>query len=159
MKKILSIAIFALIILAIPVMAMAAGNVTQSLKIIPNSDKAILTFSFIGDSGGGTLPATPTSATITEKIQGMYIIQVVTNPGLVAPTTLWDVTITDDDGLDLMGGTMADRSETATQRAIPKIDTTNGIFGGAIIPGTITLNITGNSVNSATGTVILYLSK
>lgn len=135
------------------------GTVIQSLKLIPNTDKAILTFNFIADDTAATVPATPTSAEITSEIQGMYIIQVVTNPGLVAPQDNWAITITDDDGLDLMGGTLVARSDTLTQRAIPRIDTTYGIFGGAIIPGTITLNISGNNVNSATGTVILYLSR
>jgi len=87
----------------------------------------------------------------------MYIDEVRTYPQTTNPTAAWDAVINDTGGLDLMGGTLADRSASAAQRAIPAMITS--IYGGSMIMDAFTLVITGNSVNSAGIIVKVFLSK
>jgi hypothetical protein len=47
-------------------------------------------------------------ATETVALDGQ-IIKVVTNPGVAAPTADYDITLVDDDGLDVAQGLLADR--------------------------------------------------
>jgi hypothetical protein len=80
-----------------------------------------------------------------------------TNPGTVNPTASYDVTVTDDDGYDLLGGAGANRSATNTERVLPIV--ASGIVGTVAVNGNTTINITGNSVNSAQTTITLFFSK
>jgi hypothetical protein len=44
------------------------------------------------------------------------LIRVVTNPDdVAAPTTLYDITLVDEDGFDIAGGELANRSATVTE--------------------------------------------
>ena len=54
------------------------------------------------------------------------------------------------------GGTLADRDETNSEQAVPCVDTTNSVYGARWVSGKLTLNLSGNSVASATGTVVVY---
>jgi len=122
---------------------MAAGSVTQSWT------SPTLTFSWVGDVSGGGVPAE-----ISELEFNAYVCLVVTNPGTTAPTDNYDITLTDEDGIDIMGGQLANRDTADSESAVPKIGT---VYGCRPIDGTITLNITNNSVNSATGTVKVWI--
>jgi hypothetical protein len=82
-------------------------------------------------------------------------MKIVTNPGATAPTDNWDFVLNDSDGVDVLGGAGANRDTANSEQVYPTIS-------GATIPvwlekGTYTLAMSGNSVNSATGTVTLYL--
>lgn len=137
----------------------AAGTVTQALDNYPNANMQVVTFSWTGDAINGTVPSTVTSDSITNGISGWYVYAIETNPGSVAPTTLYDIVINDSEGLDISGGMLANRSATVTEKITPRLDSTYSIFGGVLIDGTLTLVITNQSVVSATGTVKLILSK
>lgn len=160
MKRILISVLFILFFI-VPILCWSAGTVTQSLAIQPNnSNLKILTFAWVGDAGGGTVPATNTNTEITKAIQGHSVYMVVTIPGSgVAPTNLYDITLKDGDGLDTMGGTLADRSATVTELALPKLESVSPIYGKRPVNGVITLTITNQNVNSATGTVRIYLTR
>lgn len=67
-----------------------------------------------------------------------------------SPTALYDITLTDTSGLDVMNGTMADRSQTATESVQPK-------FGGIPVYGPLTVNISNNSVVSASGIIRIFI--
>lgn len=139
--------------------AMAVGTVTQTLDKYPNANMRVLTYSWTGDAANGTVPSTATSAAITADIAGWYVYAIETNPGTVAPTTLYDIVINDAESLDIAGGMLANRSATATEKITPRLDSTYSIFGGVLVDSTLTLVITNQSVNSAVGTVKLILAK
>jgi hypothetical protein len=105
--------------------------------------------SFIADAADGSIPDTSLT-----NLAG-YIMKIVTNPGATAPTDNWDFVLNDSDGVDVLGGAGANRDTANSEQVYPTIS-------GATIPvwlekGTYTLAMSGNSVNSATGTVTLYL--
>ena len=70
----------------------------------------------------------------------------ITNPGTPAPTANYDITLTDEDGIDLLDGAGANRHTSNSESFYPLIGAQP--FAQPIL-GTITLNITNNSVNSA----------
>jgi hypothetical protein len=111
-------------------------------------------FSFTGDSTNGTFVSTACSA----PIKG-YVTRVVVNPGSTAPTASYDITLTTtNNGEDIMGGKLADRSASDTEAMRP-YDSGSGTYGDVYVDGTVTLNISNNSINSATGTVTLYCER
>lgn len=112
----------------------------------------IVTYSWTGDAADGTVPSNAMTAAVSGRVFGLYLVQVETNPGSVAPTAGYDIVVNDADGLDVMGGALADRSATATEVAFPGVT-------GRPNDGALTLVISGQSVVSATGTIKLYFSK
>lgn len=140
-----------------------AGSVTQTLEVkeptgISTGGKAkVLTFSWTADAADGSVPDTAVNVANLAAIQGMLIHQITTNPGAVAPTAGYDIVINDDDGIDIAGGALTNRSATVSERVVPKADVANSIFGPVPVGDSLTLQITGNLVNGATGTVKLFL--
>jgi len=133
-------------------MAWAAGSVcTQVVTDVPETTSQavtkVLTFTCTGDDSTGAFPSTALSAANFAKISGMYIIEVRTYPQTTNPTAAWDAVINDAGGLDLMGGTLANRSASAAESAVPAMIT--GIYGGRKVIDAFTMVITGNSVHSA----------
>lgn len=146
MKRILALAaVLALAVFAAD--ARAAGSVSQTITKQPGG-VSVLTFTCTADSSGGSYPSTAT----TVPIYG-YVFLVVTNPGSTAPTDNYDIVLNDADGIDVMGGMLANRDTSTSEQAVPKIDSTNSIYGPRYVGSTLTLVITNNSVNSA-GTVV-----
>src|SRR3990167_1003625 len=56
-----------------------------------------------------------TSTAIDEEISG-ELLALETNPGSPAPTANYDITITDEDGLDVLHGVGANRHTTDTEK-------------------------------------------
>ena len=83
-----------------------------------------------------------------------YVFMVVTDPGATAPQALYDITLLDSDGIDVMGGELANLSATATEQAVPKI---GAVYGTRFVRGPLTLTISNNNVNTALGEVIIYI--
>ena len=77
-------------------------------------------------------------------------------PGSTAPTPLYDVEFNDVNDVDLFGGELNNGDNATSMHAIPKIG--NG-YGKVVGDGEYTLSITNNSVNSATGEVIFYITQ
>lgn len=123
-----------------------------------NGNTFIVVFSWTGASNDGDV--TPTACT---GAINAYIKKVVTDPGDgVPPTDNYDITLTDSNGLDVMGGKLANRDTANTEVAYP-YDTVSTSYPaeGTYVAGTITLNIddASQAVNSATGTVTIYCDK
>lgn len=132
--------------------AMAVGTVTQTMTRLGDSTFYILTISWTADAAAATVPATALITTGAGRTtDGFIITQVITNPGSVAPTDNYDITLVDADGFDIMGGALVDRDTANTERAVPAVV-------NAILPGTVTFTLANNAVNSATGTVMIYLA-
>ncbi len=156
-RLVLFAAILALLALPSVGESAAVGTCGQSVETPWNqSGGKILIFRCTASADDGSFPSTDTSAEITAAIEGLYIAEVRVNPG-TAPTTLYDIVLNDVDGIDLMGGTMADRSATVSQRSIPAV--APGIYGGTLAYGPLTLAITGNLVNSAVVVVKVFLAR
>jgi len=98
------------------------------------------------------------SGTDTGRITG-EILRVVTNPGATAPTDNYDVVITDADGVDVLGGTGADRDTTSSEQFVPVIQTVVGsnTYGSTVfVDSVLSLSIT-NAGNAKQGVVTMYL--
>lgn len=105
-------------------------------------------FAWTGDGAGGAV----TSFT-TPKIVG-YVFSGVTNPGSVVPTDNYDITLKDDNGVDVFGGELLNRDEANSEQATPKI---GNAYGTRFVNSKLTFAISGQSVNSATGTLDVYV--
>jgi hypothetical protein len=94
-----------------------------------------------------------TNGSFTSEIFGVAgcLFYAVTNPGAVAPTDNYDITISNADGIDLAATQLTDR-DTANSEAV-KITTIQ------CVNGDVTLAIANNSVNSATGVIRLFFGR
>lgn len=92
-------------------------------------------------STDGSFPTATLQSLGLGDVSGRLLVS-ASNPGAVAPTDNWDYALTDEDGLNRMGSSGTDRDTTTSER-VALTDTY--IARGE----TLTLAITGNSVNSA----------
>ena len=145
--------IIVLAILALSSMAFAADSVVTVKRNTAHNGMEVVVFTWLANTVTGAVPATSTS-TKWPKDRAGCIAKVVTNPGSTAPTDNYDITLTDADGVDLMGGELADRDTSTSEVAVPKIDTT---FGCVVVTESFIMNITGQSVSAATGTMSVYI--
>lgn len=128
--------------------ATAGACVQTKAQVTTTSDTRVVTFTCTGNSSDGTFPAIAFSTTTLAYVKGYFLYQVITDPGSTAPTDNWDYTITDANGVDVLGGTGANRHTTTTQMNFPLI--TTGVYYTPPVVDTWTVNISGNSVASAT---------
>lgn len=134
MKKLVTLLVVFALLLTSGV-AFAAGTVTlTTTDNVMGQDVVVYTYTLTADAADGSFPAT-----VSRPIDG-WIIRVETNPGSTAPTALWDLTLVDVDGLDVMGGVLANRSASATEHVLAP---------QPYVRGPVTITPTGNSVNSA----------
>lgn len=168
MKKLFPVIILVTLLLAAltpNLFAAAAGDSVciQSTKYIPPTLPGsrpvvgVYTFSCTGDSTDGSFLAMPFTTSLIQKFMGFYLYKVITNPGATSPTDNWDFTITDANSIDILGGSGANRHTTTSQMTAPLL--TTGVYFAQPVLGPWTLNITGNSVNSATLVIDLVFVK
>ena len=108
----------------------------------------IITFTWVGDSADGTLPSTVVP---NGKVYGT-LLRLVTDPGTPAPTALYDISVTDEDGLDVLGAAGQNRSATVTEEAELKMTTFQ-----RVVANTLTFVLTGQAVLSAQGVARIYI--
>ena len=161
MKKIIITIVLAILLTASMSWAAAPGTCTQSFAEVYSASGptplATLTFTCTASAENATFPSTATTQTITDQIAGRYILEVRTNPGATAPQALYDIAINDTDGIDLMGGSLENRSATVSEAAPPAIMT--GVYWPRPIDGALTLAVTGNNINSAISVIKVILSR
>lgn len=153
MKRLIAFAVL-LGTLAVSAGAWAASSISGAetyTRNTPRESVQVITVEWTAHTDG-----TVTAEAIDVNPQG-YVFMVVTNPGSTAPTDNYDITLTDADGVDIMGGTLANRDEATSEQAVPAVAT--GIYGGRYVYTAPTLNISNNSVNGATGTVVIYVAR
>jgi len=108
---------------------------------------------WVSDSAAGSV-----SQLSTKPIFG-EILRITTNPGATAPTDLYDVTILDEDLVDVALGTLANRSTANTETVYPTVVGSGGTtYVRTAIAGRITLTIAAAG-NSKTGRVTIYLRR
>lgn len=108
----------------------------------------ITTWTWTADADGSF---TACAAVFPEAGYSALLYEIVTDPGGTAPTDNYDITLTDSLGNDVAGGALLNRDTANTERAVPLLST--GVEWPAFFTGPLTLNISNNLVNSATGVV------
>lgn len=126
----------------------AAGTIAQASNTTGNIRK--ITFTCTADASDGSFPST----VITTKFEGR-LIALETNPGSTAPTDNYDIAITDGEGVDVLQGVGANR-DTANSEVAQIVVSGTSLRPVVDETDTLTLAITGNSVNSATVVITLY---
>lgn len=148
---------------------MSLGTITGVLTRIstkagrPSMAKLVLicTAGAAGDANAHLFPATVINPLAVDAngnsfdIRGFKLYSVKAYPGATAPTDATDLTITDEHGVDLLGGKGADAIDATSKTWIPVGPADYAL--PALITGNITVNITNNSVDSAITTLVLEL--
>lgn len=117
-----------------------AGTVTVTHTKIGAIRK--ITASCVADAAAATFPDT-----VLPKFAGT-LLHLETNPGATAPTANYDITITDQNAIDVLQGVGANRHTTSSERA--NIVYSGGLDHPAVaIDDVLTLAIANNAVNSA----------
>lgn len=117
-----------------------AGTVTKTETKLGTMKK--VKFAWVS-SAGGAADAT------TDEVYDGKIVQLVTVPSATAPTTLYDIAVTDSDSIDVLAGAGADRSATDTEYIAEA-------SLGAVANSKLTLAIT-NAGAAKEGTVYLFI--
>ena len=107
-----------------------------------------ITVDFVASSTDGSVPDT-----VLPRFEGR-IAELTTNPGAVAPTDNYDLTLIDAEGADRLQGLGANR-DTATTESVPVVYTASTIHPPVGLWDVLTLKLANNSVNSATGRIQL----
>jgi hypothetical protein len=114
-----------------------------------------------GDANAHLFPATVINPLAVDSngtlfdIRGLKLYSVKAYPGDTAPTDATDCTITDEYGVDLLGGKGENLIDATSKTWIPAGPSNFAL--PALITGNITVTITNNSVDSAVTTIILEL--
>jgi hypothetical protein len=141
-----------------------AGSLVQTHHLTTHERLKVhvVTLAFTADSSGN-FTSTAIAQWIMDKIQGSYLFRIKTfpTPSGTAPTGSWGFTLTDDDGLDVLGGVGASQSHSAVVVSVPRQDSNQALFGPVLVGenngATLTLGLTGVG-NNANGTIRLLLS-
>lgn len=141
-----------IVFLALAASAYGAGTLTQVLQKQGQTDIVTITVTFTGDASDGSVPFTTMlrNGRDVQSTDGYSIVGVQTKPGATQPTANWDFALQNEDGLDLLADACINRSASAVQ------------FCGTDprpIHSAVSIRVTGNSVNSATGTITIFLTK
>lgn len=117
-----------------------AGTATYTHKVFGRFRRIVV--SLVADAADGSFPPTA-----LPKIEGQ-LRELHTNPGTPAPTANYDVALNDGDGVDRLQAAGQNR-HTANSEVVPVVfaSTSQGPTVGS--DETLTLAVTGNSVNSA----------
>ena len=162
MRKIIIATLF--LALLLPVSAFATGSCVQTFNTsyttqdrISDPQIVIVTLTCTGDSSGGTFPAVTvpisgTSGTNPYNIYGYSLYQVGRTPGTTQPTASYSVTVTDSRGFALDLGALTSNGSASVSQLLSICNT---VIEYPIIRSPLTVQISGNSVNSAKITVDL----
>lgn len=129
----------------------AAGNTDQRCED-DGDDGYVWIITFSADASAATIPSTTMSNDCIRDIRGTYLYQVDTDPASPAPTDDWDITISASGGsTDVMGSQCLNRDATNSETCYP--------LNYYLVDAPLTMGISGNLVNSATGTVKVFFVK
>jgi hypothetical protein len=108
----------------------------------------VLSLAWTTDASGNFVART------TPAING-YIVAIITNPGSAAPTADYDPLLTNSDGIDVSGGTLADRHTSTSQFIMPLH---NSEVVKMPVLGSLTFDIT-NAGASKNGVLDIYYTR
>lgn len=142
--------LLAILILAFSLNAFGAAVVTKTEGRNPRDGVNWVIWEWTSHTDG-----TLSGASNTTIVVDGWVFQAVTDPAATAPTDNYDITITDSDNADVMGGELANRDTANSEQVVPSVGST---YGPRFCKGTLTLAIT-NAGNTKQGTIILYWMK
>ncbi len=123
---------------------MAGSSVTITKRHI--GDVQEIKFVWVSDDAAGTASGATTFETIGQPVRWTT----VPNGGGTAPTAAYDLTLKDQNGIDILNGLGADRSATATESKV----STDGLLFVAATSLTLAVAAAGNRKG---GTCYLYV--
>ena len=128
---------------------------TQTLAMAAYDGFTVVEISWTAHTDG-TYDNYSIPSNVLTALRGKYCFLAVTDPGTTAPTDNYDVALLDAYSCDVLGGALDNRDATASEQAVPIIGSTTG---PRPIAGALTLTISNNSVNAATGKVAFFFSR
>ena len=133
-------------------MAFAAGTVTQAgpPQQLGQTSNFVIVIYWTGDATTGSLP--PFALQSSSALAGYTILSVETSPGLPAPTNGYSLTLNDAAGYDVLNGAAISLSATTAQAFAASA-------AASPVNGTLTINISGQSVAGAKGTIYIFFQK
>lgn len=161
MKKLLSLlAILTIVFFATSALAVTGTLGTQTMErgTTPSGKRFVtITVPWTSTAGGAFVATTDEitradTSTYTVYIQNLRLKRMTTVPGATAPTDNYDITITTDDGEDILGGEGANRDTSTSETVTPAV---GNAYQYPSFRTKLTINIS-NAGNAKTGTVILY---
>lgn len=131
-----------------------AGSSVEVTKTTTENNKERVeeySFSWTADDSDGSVPAMGTNCPVTGWV---FMGEATTG---INPTNGYSVTVTNDKGVDVFGDVLAGLTASGGEQETPKIGEAYGERW--VNTGDLTFNLSGNSVNSATGTLVVYVRK
>ena len=151
MRRFLSFVVFAVVALATSLsFAASSCSITDTFCV---GKICMLEYTWTAHTDGTFTSWTPTAP--NHMVNGM-ILRFETDPGGTAPTALYDISMTDSRGVRIDGGSLDNRSATVTEMVTPVLGSDYKFTPNQ---GFLTLGISNNSVNSATGVVRVWWRK
>lgn len=147
MKRLFFAIILAILFMASNLWAVDPSVVTVSYGSV-NDEVSTITWTWTAKSDDGTVTSTASTA-----IKG-WVFMATTDPGGTAPQAGYDIVLNDTDSVDIFAAELNNLSATISAQAVPKIG--SSYYGPRFVNGTLTMVLTGNNVNSATGTLKIY---
>jgi hypothetical protein len=153
MKKLIIIALLLLVIF--PSVLWATDSMTVAYYDYKDDNLRVIKIDWV-DSPALTMESQYSG--IDSWIQGWSLFKVQTKPGSASaqPDDDYDITITDAEGHDIMGGELADRDESNTEEAVPKIDS---IYGPQPNISSWTITVSGQTTAAGTGEIYMFFSR
>lgn len=151
MKKIIVFLMAALFAFTV---AWAAGTVTETSTVVGKyaNNMRQTTFEWVTHTDGSL-----TAYTSEISFNGIIYMAVVnpdTSTAGVYMTPSYDITVTNEQGVDIFGGALADLDSSLSEARIPLY--TTGVYYTPIVNDNLTITLTNNSGVSAKGKLILF---
>lgn len=145
MKRIFLVTLLVLFFLSSVCFAATPGTCTQSSAKHGLYRVDVTMTCTAGDAGA--FPATAFASAVMSYLynEGFYLDYIEVNPGSVAPTADYTLTVVNANGRDIMGGAAADLSATVTQTIVPKKDSLVALYGGVYLDSSLTHTLADNS--------------
>lgn len=149
-RKILAFTMGALMVASV---AYGAGTTTVSTVKVAGSDVHKTTIAWVADAAAATVPNST-----TPMIDGWVLFVAVDQGDVTTCANDMDITLTDSNGVDVLGGVFVDlqAATTDSQQAAPAI---GSAYGARYVIGTMTAVIGSCGTNSATGDFIIYWTR
>ena len=160
MKKLIIIALLFLVMIFPAVLltastSWAVDSMTVTSQNYKNDNLRVIKIDWV-DSPALTMDSQFSG--IDSWIQGWYLFKAQTKPGAAAaqPDDDYDITITDAEGHDIMGGELANRDESNTEEAVPLIDS---VYGPQPNISSWTITVSGQTTAAGTGEIYLFFAR
>ena len=111
----------------------------------------VVTITATADSGDASFPATAIPVGISGRIVALEV-----NPDAVGPTNLYDLTLPNENGIDILQGLGANLLIATTERKAVVLSGTE-IHPAVAKTNTLTVTLVNNSVNSGKTVIKLYI--